>query len=114
MSVSGLLVESPQLAVNEFFLAKNAAEILHKHYPGHLWAVAVDGYFLDVRNLYLSGNFGFRLSIPAIYSSSELDKRILRAGGEILERYRQRRAHADEASLHSLPTNFAGRHTPET
>jgi hypothetical protein len=37
----------------------------------------------------------------------------MRAGGELLERYRQRRAHADEAALHTLPTNFAGLHTPD-
>jgi hypothetical protein len=111
--MEGALVDSPQIQVNEFFLAKNAAELLHKHYPGHLWAVTVDGCFLDVRNLYLDGKWGFRLSIPAIYSSSELDKRVMRAGGELLERYRQRRAHADEAALHTLPTNFAGLHTPD-
>lgn len=113
MPISGRLVESPQLQVNEFFLAKNAAEMLHKHYPGHLWAVSVDGYFLDVRNLYLAGDWGFRLAIPTIYSSSEWDKRVLRAGGEILERYRQRRARADDAAINDLPTNFAGRHKPE-
>jgi len=111
--ISGQLVDSPQLAINEFFLAKNAAEMLHKHYPGHLWAVAVDGYFLDVRNLYLDGRWGFRLAIPKFYSSSDWDKQVVRAGGEILERYRQRRARADEAALHNLPTNFAGLHKPE-
>jgi len=113
MSISGQLVEATTLSGNEFFLAKNAAEVLHKHYPGHLWAVNVDGGLMDVRNLYLSGNWGFRLSIPAIYSSSELDKRIMRAGGELLERYRQRRAQADEAAIHTLTTDFAGRHKAE-
>lgn len=111
--ISGQLVESPQLTANEFFLAKNTAETLHKHYPGHLWAVTVDGFFLDVRNLYLDGRWGFRLSIPAIYSSSELEKRVLRAGGEILERYRQSRGAANEASIHDLPVNFAGLHKPD-
>lgn len=113
MSIRGTLVDSPQLAINEFFIAKNAAELLHKHYPNHLWAVSVDGYYLDVRNLYLSGNYGFRIAIPSFYSSSEFDKQIMRAGGEILERYRQRRARADDAALNNLPVNFAGRHTPE-
>lgn len=113
MGMSSLVVDSPQIAINEFFLAKHAAEILHKHYPGHLWAVSVDGYFLDVRNLYLDGKWGFRLAIPTMYSSSEWDKRVLMAGGEILERYRQRRAHADDAAINALPTNFAGLHKPE-
>src|SRR5258708_2253712 len=111
--ITGQLVEASTLGANEFFMAKNAAEVLHKHYPGHLWAVNVDGGLMDVRNLYLSGNWGFRLSIPAIYSSSELDKRVMRAGGELLERYRQRRAQADEADIHTLATDFAGRHQAE-
>lgn len=112
MQVSGQLVESPQLAVNEFFMAKNAAEKLHACYPGHLWAVSIDGAFLDVRNLYLSGEWGYRLKIPQLYSSSEWDKQIMRAGGELLERYRQARSHATDNIL-LLPTDFSGRHKPE-
>jgi hypothetical protein len=110
--MKGTLIDSPQIAVQEFFLAKNAAEMLHKHYPGHLWAVAVDGPFLDVRNLYLSGDWGFRVSIPTFYSASEWDKQVMRAGGELLERYRQTRGHATD-NIHTLPTDFSGRHKPE-
>ncbi len=106
--IAGAGLDSYNLSV-----AKNAAEILHKHYPGHLWGTHANGGMLDIRNMYLSGEYGFRLSIPTMYSSSEWDKQVLRAGGEILERYRQRRAHADEAAIHLLPTNFAGRHKPE-
>lgn len=109
----GHLIDSPQITVNEFMLCKRAAEALHRAYPGHLWAVSVEGSMLDVRNLYLSGEWGFRLAIPQMYSSSDWDKQVLRAGGEILERYRQRRASVDEAAIHLLPTNFAGRHKPE-
>ena len=111
---NGLIVtDAPQVAINDLVMAKQMADDLHTAYPGHLWAVAIDKSFLDVRNLYLSGNWGFRLSIPQMYSSSDWDKKVLRAGGEILERYRQRRAHADDAAIDALPTNFAGRHNPE-
>lgn len=113
MSLDGVLVESPNITANELFIAKRAAEHLHKHYPGHIWAVNVEGSMLDVRNLMLSGNWGFRLSIPSMYSSSDWDKQVLRAGGEILERYRQRRAQIDEGAIIELPTDFAGRHKPE-
>lgn len=106
-------VEAAGITANEMLLAKNAAEILHKHYPGHLWAVNVAESRLEVRNLYLSGEWGFILRIPDFYSASDWDKQILRAGGEILERYRQARGRVDEASIHQLPTDFAGRHKPE-
>jgi hypothetical protein len=112
-NIQGKIVEGTQLGVNEFFMAKNAAEMLHKHYPGHLWAVNVDGAFMDVRNLYLSGEWGFRLSIPAIYSSSEFDKEVMRAGGELLERYKQSRGVANEQDIHTLAVDFSGRHKPE-
>jgi hypothetical protein len=37
----------------------------------------------------------------------------MRAGGEILERYRQSRAAANDATLNDLPVNFAGLHTAD-
>lgn len=111
-NVSGLLVDSPRIAMNEYFMAKHAGELLHKHYPGHLWAVNIDGAMMDIRDLYLSGDWGYRLKIGQMFSGSDWDKKIMRAGGEILERYEQARGHADEAALHILPTNFAGRHAP--
>jgi hypothetical protein len=111
--MEGQLVESPQISVLEFNLCKNAAELLHKHYPGHLWAVSINGSVLDVRNLFLSGEWGFRLHVPAIYSSSDWDKRIITAGGEILERYKHRRGVVHEGHIHDLPTDFSGRHKPE-
>ena len=111
-NVSGMIVDSPQIAMNEYFMCKNAAELLHRKYPGHLWAVSTEQGFLDIRNLYLSGDWGYRLKIGQMFSGSDWDKRVMRAGGEVLERYRQARRRADEAALHTLPTNFAGRHAP--
>lgn len=111
--IQGQLVDSPQLGANELMLAKNAAEALHKAYPGHLWAVSVNGSVLQVRNLYLSGHWGFVLHIPQFFSASDWDKKVLRAGGEVLERYKQRRGLVDEAGIHTLATDYAGRHRPE-
>ncbi len=108
--ISGKLVEAANITINELFLAKRAAEQLHTKYPGHLWAVSIDGSFLDVRNMALSGNWGFRVSLREMYSASDWDKKIMRAGGELLERYKQRRGVIDVASILALPTNFAGRH----
>jgi hypothetical protein len=111
--VSGLLVESPDVAINEYFLMRNAAELLHRNYPGHLWACDVAGGYLNVKDLLLSGNFGFRLKIASAYSASSWDKEVMRAGGEILERYRVARAAADMERISHMPTNFAGNHVAD-
>lgn len=103
--------DRPDLAANDLVMAKNMAETLHRQYPGHLWAVSVDGKqgIADVRNLALSGTWGFRLKLPAIYSASEFDREVMRAGGELLERHRVARRKADPDQLNHLPTDFAGR-----
>jgi hypothetical protein len=72
-------------------MARTVAEKLNKHYPGHLWAVVHRGARLIIKNLYLSGEWGFVIHIPRIYSISSLGSMPSRAGGELLERYRQRR-----------------------
>ena len=108
-----ILTDAPEITVNEFYLAKHAAELLHRHYPGYLWTVNVNQGVLDVRNLNLDGQWGFTIKHVQSYSASDLDKKVMRAGGEILERYRQRRGTIDEAAILALPVNFAGRHSPE-
>jgi hypothetical protein len=113
VSIEGGLVESPNITANEFNLCRRAAEDLHRAYPGHLWAVSIDGGFLDVRNLMLSGRWGFRVPLTKMFSSSDWDKRVVMAGGEVLERYRVRRAQAEMDALAALPTNFAGWHTAD-
>lgn len=110
-----LTTDTPEVDSNDFVLAKNAADTLHQHYPGHLWAVCVDqpARMLDVRNLALSGAWGFRISLPAMYSAKWLTRKVMRAGGELLERYRVSRGRANVEALTALPTNFAGHHTPD-
>lgn len=106
-----LLTDAPEVAANDLVMAKTMADALHTAYQGHLWAVTCDGKsgMADVRNLFLSGNWGFRLKLHAIYSGSEFKKEVLRAGGELLERYRLSRGRFKEAEYHNLPTDFAGR-----
>jgi hypothetical protein len=67
---------------------------------------------LGIRNLYLSGVWGFRVDTRQFFSASEMDRQIMLAGGELLERYRQRRAQMDSAAIDDLPVDFAGSHTP--
>lgn len=112
-NMTQMATDTPELDVNDLVMARHMADTLHKHYPGHLWAVTCDGTkgIATVRNLALSGDWGYVLHLPLIYSASEWDKRVLRAGGEILERYRISRASFDRVAdqISAAPKNFAGR-----
>lgn len=106
-----LMTDSPDIPANDLIMAKNMADSLNKHYPGHLWAVNVNGEqgMAYIRNLALSGEYGYQLRIVANYSVSEFLKRVVNAGGEILERFRLTRGGADRDEIDSLPVNQLGR-----
>lgn len=105
-----LVTENPQGAANDVLMAKEMAEALHAAYPGHMWAVACDGEigFADVRNLALSGNWGFRIKLNKIYSGSQFKKHVVRAGGELLERYRMPRGHFSADHYETLKLDKVG------
>lgn len=100
--------EAP-ISANDLIFAREAAETLNTSYPGHLWAVTVNGGMVDIRNLMLSDKYGYRLSMPATYSMSDFKARALKAGGEILERYRVSRGEANFDHLDTMAVDFAGR-----
>lgn len=106
-----LVTENPQGNLHDILTARTMAEALHAAYPGHFWAVSCDGKtgFADVRNLALSGNWGFRIKLQGIYSASQFKKDVLKAGGEILERFHLSRGKLDDNQLSDLPVDYAGR-----
>lgn len=104
-----LLTDSPQIQANEMLLCKGVAETLHKHYPGYLWGVAINQGIVDIRCLNLSGTWGYTLHLPKSYSASDWDRQVLRAGGEILERYRQRRGQHNPQDVLAAKRDFAQR-----
>jgi hypothetical protein len=110
--VEELITDAPQAAINDFVMAKNMADTLHKHYPKHIWAVTCEGDrgIATIRNLSLSGDWGFILHLDAQYSASHWDRKVINAGGEILERFRVARTVANFDQLAALPTDIAGRH----
>jgi hypothetical protein len=99
------------ITFNDYIMARDMAETLHKHYPGHLWAVTCEGRtgIATIRDLYLSGQWGYVLKLPAIYSAAAMARDVMRAGGEVLERFRMARGRFNENQYQELPTNFAGR-----
>lgn len=109
-TMQGLLTDAPRVSLYELGLAKQMAEALHGAYPGHLWGVCVSERtgMADIRNLALSGQWGYRLKLKDHYSASEWRAEVIRAGGEILERFRVARGKATDA-INALPVDVAGR-----
>jgi hypothetical protein len=102
---------------NDHLMAKTMADALVAQYPPpHLWAVSADSRtgLCIVRNLLLSGNMGFVIKMPAIYSASAFKADVVRAGGELLERYRLRAGRFDEQQYADLKTDFKGEFTFDT
>lgn len=108
--MSELVTDNPQGAANDILMSKEMADTLHAAYPGHLWAVTCDGEigFADVRNLALSGNWGFRIKLDEIYSGSQFKHKVLMAGGELLERYKLSRGRFNADEYATLKTDHAG------
>lgn len=91
-------------------VAKQCAEALNKHYPGYMWGVNANNEtgMVQVRNFTLSGEWGFDLHMINVINDPSL-KRVIQAGGEILERYKLARGAANEDRIDELETDFAGR-----
>jgi hypothetical protein len=66
--------------------AKEVGDELNKCYPGHLWAVSVQGQVLVVKNLAISSFYGFVIKHHDAFSASDLARMAKVAGGELLER----------------------------
>lgn len=95
----------------DFERSKEIAEALNAQYPGHLWAVRVQGKqgIATIHNMALSHDYGYVIKLDAIYSSSMMRYKAIKAGGEILERFNVMRGRADDEAMDALPKDFAGR-----
>ena len=105
----GKLVElekAETLNVHDYTLAKNVAEKLEEKYPGWLWAVHVMDGVVGVKSMRLSGNWGFVLHADKIDNDYKV---VVNAGGEILERYRQKRGKFNQTTYEDLEMDNKGR-----
>lgn len=104
------LTGTPDIAALDMNMSRDMAETLHAAYPGHLWAVTCEGDkgIATVRNLALAGNWGFVLKLKEISTASDWKKKVIQAGGELLERFRLRRGAADSAAIADLNHDFKG------
>ncbi len=107
-----LITAEPILRANDEVIAKEVADLLMRHYPGFLWAVSIDSRdhvgVLDIRNLSLHGQWGFRLTLKQYFDGLDTRKKIVRAGGELLERYRMPRGKFDDTAYNHIPSDRFG------
>jgi len=79
-------LDEPTRHVYELWAARRVFELLKRHYPGHLWAVdfslARGGAAISIPIL-LGGNWVYFIRLADLTPAM-----VVRAGGEILERYR--------------------------
>lgn len=85
---------------NDEILAKRCADLLNSHYPGYLWAVNVNstatGGVMFIKNFSVSYRYGYTLHIEKLDNKL---RKVLMAGGEILERARLNRGRWLEEEL---------------
>lgn len=74
-------------------VAKLAAQKLTEHYPDHIWMVGwAPGRVLVIKNMAIEdGRYGYTVDAAKAASISELERAIVMAGGELLERCGARR-----------------------
>lgn len=91
--------------VADIALCKEIYRILDDHYSGHLWQVGANSStgVVDIKLLYPDGrhritNLGYGLKIKSL-DVPYLKKKVIRAGGELLERYGLPRG---PATLHTI------------
>lgn len=103
-----IILKEGRLSASGTLLQREIGRILTKAYPGWHWAIRVDewGGLVEIRCMNLSTKLGYRLKIKDLQDPVRIRKDVVRAGGEILERYRlQRKARTPGATL-GLPRLF--------
>lgn len=106
-----IVLEDLGITANEYLMIKQAGDLLERHYPGHGWMVGITQGVMDIKPMSLdTGQMVYTIKLPEIYSASDLDRKVLNAGGVWLEVLRQRRGAVDHDSLNALPTNRRGQH----
>lgn len=89
----------------DIIICQQVNEILQKHYPGHLWAIGCnhDAGIIHIELPYQTRvqtrfPFGFLMHISSTKSYTEMEKKVMQFGGELLERYKLVRGPATDFS----------------
>ena len=91
--------------------SKELAEAILKQYPGHYWAIRVQGAqgIATIHHMLLSSEWGYVIRLDKCFSASHLQEKAIRGAGELLERYNVVRGRANDEKMTHMATDFAGR-----
>ena len=106
------MVAEASVTPNEAILSRRVIATLHKHYPGHEWGVKIEDAMLTINNRRFVGQWGYRINLLE-HTDWALDKEVMRAGGQFLERFWQKRGKRDEDSIRELPRDARGHMLPD-
>lgn len=82
--------------------------LLAREYPGYRWRVEAHGGVVDIRCEHTNAKWGYTLLYDRSFSETDWRKKVLRAGGEILERFHMTRRGFNVANFLERPRDFAG------
>jgi hypothetical protein len=107
MDISDAAIERADMTI-----AKTVAEKLYKHYPGHQWLVSasVTQGIVQIFNAQLSMKESYNINMIDLERDPKL-KIVMRAGGEILERWALKRSKLTmdiREIINHRPTDFRG------
>lgn len=109
MTAEAILWSNAAEEADDQAFSKRIAEKLMEHYPGHLWATAVDRLrgVVHIQALNIITTHGSKLKLTDLYSDPGL-RIVVKEGGEILERANQPRGAFDEDIFNNAPRLFTG------
>ncbi len=95
-----------QKEINENRICSMVGSQLMKHYPNWEWYVEcrLETGVVSVRNQSLDGDYGFYIPLKSLLNETD-PTLVMRAGGEILERYR---VHQDASKQYDIKRDFTG------
>lgn len=99
-----------QIELLNYEMAKFVGEILHDLYPGYLWRVnaELDGGIVNVLCADASMEKGMTLMVADLVHEGSAKKHIMRAGGELLERFNLNRGRMIESELVDAKRDLRG------
>lgn len=105
MDISTVIDIHTQNDAADIDLCRKVSEILNRHYPKHLWMVGADhksGMIyveLPYETAIRAFPFGFALHIGKLGNAKTMKKKVMSAGGELLERFGLKRGAALKDTL---------------
>lgn len=107
-AASFVIDDDSQTTELEKHVRQTIGDTLAMAYPGYDWFVEIKPGAAVIKNLTVEGRWGFFLKLNHA-SASELRRRVILAGGEMLERYRLRRGRLNPTEVAEVPEDCAGR-----